>query len=144
MTITRMALMAWMAGMVTQTGHAQQTQTVYLRNRPNVHPEVLLPAKVLASKMFAKIGISLEWGKGEPAVESSQAAVFIELVTGTPENRSPGAPWRMPCPTRALTSQCSSTALKRSTIPLRYWRMSWSTRSLTFWKASAGIRTPGS
>jgi hypothetical protein len=91
MTITRMALMAWMAGMVTHAGHAQQTQVVYLRNRPNVHPEVLLPAKVLASKMFAKIGISLEWGKGEPAVESSRAAVFIELVTGTPENRFPGA-----------------------------------------------------
>jgi len=91
MTITRMALMAWMAGTAALAGEAQQKVTVYLRERAAVHPEVRIPAEWLATKMFAKIGISLEWDRGERAGESSQPYVFIELVTGTAESRMPGA-----------------------------------------------------
>ena len=91
MTITRMALMAWMAGTVAHAGEPQQKVTVYLRERAAVHPEVRIPARALAGRMFAKIGISLDWGKGEPAGESSQPYVIIELVTGTAESRMPGA-----------------------------------------------------
>ena len=91
MTITRMALMAWMAGTVALAGEPQQKVTVYLRERAAVHPEVRIPAKALAGRMFAKIGISLEWGKGEPTGESSQPYVCIDLVTGTAESRMPGA-----------------------------------------------------
>jgi hypothetical protein len=85
------ALMAGMAGTVAHAGEPQRRVTVYLRDRTNVHPEVWIPAKALAGRMFAKIGIALDWGKGEPAGEFSQATVFIELVTDTPENRMPGA-----------------------------------------------------
>jgi|NGEPerStandDraft_6_1074524.scaffolds.fasta_scaffold131110_1 hypothetical protein len=91
MTITRMALMAWMAGTVAHAGQPQQKVTVYVRNRTNVHFEVLIPAEGMASKMFAKIGISLEWRKGEPDGGSAQPPIFIELVSGTPADRMPGA-----------------------------------------------------
>ena len=122
MRITRLtimaALMAWMAGTVALAGEPQQKVTVYLRERATVHPEVRIPAKALAGRMFAKIGISLDWGKGEPAGESSQPLIFIELVTGTPEIACP-AHWLMPYPMRALTSRCSSIALKECEIPVR-------------------------
>ena len=91
MRIVTMALMAWMAGTAGHAGEPGQEVTVFLRERAYVHPEVRIPAKALAGRMFAKIGISLDWGKGEPAGESSQAYVFIDLVAETPEDRMPGA-----------------------------------------------------
>ena len=53
------ALMAGMAGTVAHAGEPQRRVTVYLRDRTNVHPEVWIPAKALAGRIFAKIGISL-------------------------------------------------------------------------------------
>src|SRR5664279_491295 len=91
MKITLMALMAWMAATVAHAGEPQQKVTVYLRERANVYPEVRIPANALAGRMFSRIGISLIWGKGEPAGEASQQYVLIELATGTPEDRMPGA-----------------------------------------------------
>jgi hypothetical protein len=72
-------------------GGPQQKLTVYVRDMANVHPEVYIPAKALASQMFAKFGISLDWRKGAPTGESSQPPIFIELVTETPENLKPDA-----------------------------------------------------
>src|ERR1035437_5946036 len=43
MTITRMAMMAWMAGTVAHGGEPQQKVSVYLRERAAVHPEVRIP-----------------------------------------------------------------------------------------------------
>ena len=91
MRIVTMALMAWMAGTAGHAGEPGQEVTVFLRERAYVHPEVRIPAKALAGRMFAKIGISLDWGKGKPAGESSQPLIFIDLVTDTPEDRMPGA-----------------------------------------------------
>ena len=91
MTIVTMALMAWMAGTVGHAGQPGRKVTVYLRERAYLRPDVRIPAQALAGKMFANIGISLDWGKGEPAGESSQAYVFIDLVEDTPESRMPGA-----------------------------------------------------
>jgi hypothetical protein len=91
MTITRMAMMAWMAGTVAHAGEPQQKVVVYLRNRANVHSEVWIPAEALAGHMLAKIGIALEWGRGERAGESSQPPIYIELATGTPEKHMPRA-----------------------------------------------------
>jgi hypothetical protein len=94
-TITRMTIMAaLMAGMAPGAAHAGQPQqklTVYMRDRANVHLEVVIPAKALAGQMFAKIGIVLDWGKEKPAGETSRQPIFLELVRGTPENRMPGA-----------------------------------------------------
>jgi hypothetical protein len=91
MTITQMAMMAWMAGTVAHAGQYGQTLTVYLRDRANIPPAVRIPAQALTTKMFAEIGVSLEWCKGEPVHGSSQLPVIIELVTETPVTRLPGA-----------------------------------------------------
>jgi hypothetical protein len=91
MTITRMALMAWMTGTAADAGQPEQIVTVYLRDRANARAMVRIPAEALAGRMFAGIGIFLEWCKGEPAVEPSQPPVIVELVTETPENLMPGS-----------------------------------------------------
>ncbi|HMC60876.1 MAG TPA: hypothetical protein VKJ01_16920 [Candidatus Solibacter sp.] len=92
---TRMTMMAaLMAGMAHTAAHAGQPQqklTVYLRYTAHIWNDVQFQAKALAGQMFAKIGISLDWGKGEPSGDSAQPPIFIELVSGTPENRKPGA-----------------------------------------------------
>ena len=85
------ALMAWMAGTAAHAGDPPQKVTVYLTGSEWIHPEVRVPAKALAGLMFAKIGICLDWGKGEPAGGSSQPPIFIDLVRETPESRMPGA-----------------------------------------------------
>jgi hypothetical protein len=94
-TITRMmkaaALITCMAPTVAHAGESTQKVTVYLRDRANVHPDVVVPAKAVAGQMFAKIGISLDWGKGEPGGGWSQPPIFIEFVRGTSEDRMPGA-----------------------------------------------------
>jgi hypothetical protein len=92
MRITSMMIMeAWMAGTVAWAGEARQKVTVCLREGAYLHSEVRIPAEALAGRMFAKIGIYLDWGKGKPAGESSQPLILIDLVTRTPENRMPGA-----------------------------------------------------
>jgi hypothetical protein len=99
MKITRMTMMAalmagmapGMVGAAPPGGQPQQKLSVYLRDRANVDLRVYVPAKALAGEMFAKIGISVDWGKGEPTGDSLQPPIFIELVRGTPENRMPGA-----------------------------------------------------
>jgi hypothetical protein len=91
MTITRMAMMAWVAGTVAYASQPQLTVTVYLRDRANAPSRVRIPAKAMAAKMFAKIGIRLEWRIGEPTGASLQPPVIIDLLTDTPQNCQPGA-----------------------------------------------------
>ncbi len=91
MTITQMAMMAWITGTVAHAGQPGQRLAVYLRDTVNIPNTVRIPAKALTAKMFAEIGVSLEWCTEEPARGLSQTPVIIELVTGTPENRLPGA-----------------------------------------------------
>jgi hypothetical protein len=74
---------------------------------------ICTPAQALAVRMFAAIGIALEWAKEKPTGESAQPPLIIEVVTGVPENSSP-VHWRMPYPTRALTLLYSSIALRIS------------------------------
>jgi hypothetical protein len=50
-----------------------------------------IPAQVLAVRMFAAIGIALEWAKGKPTGESAQPPIIIEVRTGAPENFKPGS-----------------------------------------------------
>jgi hypothetical protein len=90
-TITQMAMTAWMAGTVAHAGQPAQSLTVYLRDTVNIPNTVRIPAKVLTTKMFAEIGVSLEWCTKESEHGSPQPPVIIELVTGTPEDRLPGA-----------------------------------------------------
>jgi hypothetical protein len=90
MKITRMALMVWMAGAVAHGGETQQKLTVCLRLR-TTDPHTLTPlAQELAAKMFANIGISLEWKTWEPACESSPPPIIIDVVSETPADLMPG------------------------------------------------------
>jgi hypothetical protein len=89
MTKQAMALMILIAG-TAYAGQAQQKLTIYVRNTAMVPGTALIPAEASATKMFAGIGISLEWRTGTPIVESSRA-IFIEFTTETPESLMPGA-----------------------------------------------------
>ena len=98
MTIIRMVLMAWMAGTVAHAARPQAKITVYVRDRARIQPWVASTAKVLASQMFAWIGISVQWGTGKPAAETSQPPIFIDLVDNTPAKLRPGAmAYTQPC-----------------------------------------------
>jgi len=89
MKTASIALMVCIAG--TAAGQPEPKLTVYVRNTALVPGPVLIPAEGLAGKMFAKIGIALEWRNGKPAAASSEAPIFVELVTDTPDSRRPGA-----------------------------------------------------
>jgi hypothetical protein len=90
MTKQAMALVVFMAGSAASAGQAQQKLTVYVRNTAMVPATALIPAEGLAARMFAEIGVSLEWRNGKPAFESSRP-IFVELTTDTPERLKPGA-----------------------------------------------------
>jgi hypothetical protein len=81
--------MAWMAGTVVYAGQPQQKVTVFLLDKGNVPSKTCIPAQALAGRMFAAIGISLEWAKGKPSGQSSQPPILIELATGEPKNFKP-------------------------------------------------------
>jgi hypothetical protein len=65
--------------------------TVYFRDNPSVPDPVKSIAKVLASEMFAGIGVRIDWRSGQPAASSPHGAIAIELVTETPGTFLPGA-----------------------------------------------------
>jgi hypothetical protein len=48
-------------------------------------------AQELAARMFANIGISLEWKPSKPAAESSPRPIIIELTSVAPSSCEPGA-----------------------------------------------------
>ena len=91
MTTTSIVLLASMAGTVAHAGQPERKVTVYLLGKANDRHMACTPAQALAGRMFAAIGISLEWAKGKPSGESSQPPIIIEVVTGTPENFKPGS-----------------------------------------------------
>jgi hypothetical protein len=91
MTKTGMALMLYTAATASYAGQPQQKLTVYVRNTVVVPCTVLMPTEALAGKMFAEIGILLEWRNGKPPGEFSQRLILIEFTTGTPESLKPGA-----------------------------------------------------
>jgi hypothetical protein len=68
-----------------------QHVTVYLRDNPSVPDPVKSIAKVLASEMFAGIGVRIDWHSGQPSASSPHGAIAIELVTETPGTFLPGA-----------------------------------------------------
>ena len=87
----RIALIVWMATAIAHGSEAPRKLTVCVRGETVDRPFVRPAAQALAAKMFADIGISLEWRKWKPADESSQTSIVIELTSGTPENFKPGA-----------------------------------------------------
>ena len=91
MTTTSIVLLASLAGTVAHAGQPQHKVTVYLLGKANDRHMAGIPAQTLAGRMFAAIGISLEWAKGKPSGESSQTRIIIELVAGMPDKFHPGS-----------------------------------------------------
>uniref|UniRef100_Q021W3 Uncharacterized protein n=1 Tax=Solibacter usitatus (strain Ellin6076) TaxID=234267 RepID=Q021W3_SOLUE len=89
MRITWWAIAAWLVCTAAHGGQPQQRLPVYLLDRANDGYMDCTQAETLASRMFAGIGISLEWAKGKPAWESSGPPIIIEVVTRTPPNLMP-------------------------------------------------------
>jgi hypothetical protein len=90
-TTTSMVLMACLAGTLAHAGQPQYKQTVYLLDKANDGYLNYTQAETLASRMFAVIGISLEWTKKKPVDESPQPPIIIEVVRRTPTNLMPGS-----------------------------------------------------
>jgi hypothetical protein len=81
--ITRIALLGCMAHATAYGSETRQKLTACLQVEiPDPHLISRL-AQGLASRIFAHIGISLDWRACEPADESSQAPIVIELASGT-------------------------------------------------------------
>ena len=86
MTITRMVLMAWMGGTVAQGSQPPWTVDVYVHKQTNVPCEILKLAEGLATKMFAEIGIRMDWRAGRPVRESVERPILIELAESNSAN----------------------------------------------------------
>ena len=90
MTITKMAVAIGMvatapAATVVPASPAQQNLVVYVSDKAGVPSSIRIPAEALAAKMFATIGIRLEWRRGEPVNPPSDTRyVAVALTTGTP------------------------------------------------------------
>ena len=91
MKIAAMALMAAMVGVAAERRQPQQELTVYLRDNATVPITVRASALKLANKMFATIGVRLDWRSGEPPRTSSTRPIGIELATDTPVKLLPDA-----------------------------------------------------
>ena len=92
MTITTMTMAVCMAATVAPVSPAQQKVVVYVRDRAGVSCIIRIQAEALTAKMFANIGVQLEWRNGEPVNPPSEIRyVVVELATGTPADRVPKA-----------------------------------------------------
>jgi hypothetical protein len=91
MKILKMAVMVWMAHAAAHGSDGRQKLTVCLRVDAVERRMITPRAKELAARMFADIGISLEWMAWERACEVSQAPIFIEVRSAAPEEYRPDA-----------------------------------------------------
>ena len=91
MTSTSMVLMVCLAGTVAHAGQPRYKLAVHLLDRTNDRYVNYALAETLASRMFAVIGVSLEWAKGKAVAKPSQSPIIIEMVTRTPPKLMPGS-----------------------------------------------------
>ena len=92
MKLTAMLAMTVAAEITVQAGQGKrESLTVYLLDNAKVPIKVKFESEMLVSKMFASIGVRIDWHVGEPSASSSSKAVVIELVTDTPNTKEPGA-----------------------------------------------------
>ena len=88
--ITRIALLACMAHATAYGSETRQKLTACLQVEiPDPHLISRL-AQGLATRIFADIGIPLDWRACEPADESSQTPIVVQLVSGKKEGLMSG------------------------------------------------------
>jgi hypothetical protein len=88
--ITRIALLACMAHAITYGSETRQNLTACLQ--VEIFDQHLISARAqgLATRIFADIGIPLNWRVCEPAGESSQTPIVVQLVSGKTEGLTSG------------------------------------------------------
>lgn len=79
-----------LAGNVQGKSDFGRQVTVYFNDRADVPFDVQGEAKAVAQGMFASIGITIHWRAGSPS-EWDKGVIVIEMATGTPATRLPGA-----------------------------------------------------
>jgi hypothetical protein len=89
--LTWTALLVGMAGALAHGAETRQKLRVDLRFGSTNRYTVRFLTLDVAARMLADAGIYLEWKTRQPTTESSQLSIVMELVSGTPENLSPGA-----------------------------------------------------
>jgi hypothetical protein len=89
-TIARIALLVCMAQATAHGSEAHPNLTVCMQvGTPDRHLISKL-AQVVATRIFANIGIPLDWRACEPAGESSQTPIVVQLVSGKNEGQMSG------------------------------------------------------
>jgi hypothetical protein len=103
MTISRMttmaAMMGWTAAALAQSGQPKQKLTVDIYINTHDDSSILLgPGKPMASAIFEKIGVRVNWHDGElgttrstTRTDSSHPAFGIRTVEHAPQSATPGA-----------------------------------------------------
>jgi len=90
MAMIAIAAMAGMSAQARKTGQAEKRKVmVCVKAEPN---DDVVRAQAIASRMFAKIGVSIEWHNSLRACPASEEpAIVVSLNTHTSENDHPGA-----------------------------------------------------
>lgn len=92
-----MKILAMMVMAVAIAAGAQADEvTVYVQGLsvvPVVPAPVLGRSKALANEVFAGVGVQIDWRVGGPSRSQLQheRVIVVEMVTGTPKERTPGA-----------------------------------------------------
>jgi hypothetical protein len=78
---------------VMEIGARADEVTVHVLCGPIVPAPVLGQAEALASEMFAGVGVTIDWRRGQPSQSQSlvENPIVVEMVTDTPRQVKPGA-----------------------------------------------------
>ena len=82
-------LMALVAGVVAEGETSHQKVSVYVLDNAEVPSEVRYAAQGLATQMFARIGVNVEWSLRRPTPQSSDRGIVVELTAKTPQTFPP-------------------------------------------------------
>ncbi len=89
-----MKIIAMLAmAVVMETGARADEVTVYVAGLSVVPARVLGPAQELANEILAGVGVNIDWRTGKPSISQARHGrpIVVEMVTGTPRERAPGA-----------------------------------------------------
>jgi hypothetical protein len=87
MRLTAMFMMSVLMGTTAAAKDSGDRVPVYVSYGASISTVSMAQAQGLASQMFARVGVQLEWHAGSPA-SSQKGAIGIELATHTPESSS--------------------------------------------------------
>jgi hypothetical protein len=71
--------------------NSKRSVTIYIDLRANVPLETLAHAQMLASVMFIKTGVYLNWRMGLPKSHDMKGAIAVDITSITPSTFHPGA-----------------------------------------------------